>query len=140
VRLFSPALHALTIAGREFAEYLLQPGTRRVQGAPKDVNCEWTEYGLLYILRAGSKFYLVAQTPERELEAMHKLRGTLADFVAGLPVLRSVTAGQQIAMAQSEWGVPPQNSNKALASLICESSFVSRPASIAAVIWAIWPV
>ena len=37
-------------------------------------------------------------------------------------------------MAQSEWGLPPQNSNKALASLICGVILCFAPASIAAVI------
>jgi len=75
VRLFSPALHALTIVGREFAEYLLQGRNPGGGVAPPDVNCEMdVSTDLLYILRGIEVRYCRA-TSERELEAMHKLPG-----------------------------------------------------------------
>lgn len=40
----------------------------------------------------------------------------------------------QIAIAQPGWGAPPQNSNKALASLVCGVLFFFWPAAVAAVI------
>jgi hypothetical protein len=58
----------------------------------------------------------------------------LADFVALCPYCGVSQPVPQIAMAQSEWGLPPQNSNKALASLICGVILCFAPASIAAVI------
>src|SRR5437016_13489821 len=61
-------------------------------------------------------------------------RGNLADFVAVCPYCGVSQPVPQIAMAQSECGLPPQNSNKALASLICGVILCFAPASIAAVI------
>ena len=60
-------------------------------------------------------------------------RGNLADFVAVCPYCGVAQPVAPIAMAQPGWGVP-QNSNKALASLICGVLFLCAPASIAAVI------
>jgi hypothetical protein len=61
-------------------------------------------------------------------------RGNLADFVTICPYCGVAQPVVQTAMAQPEWGVAPQNSNKALASLICGVLFLFVPASIAAVI------
>lgn len=61
-------------------------------------------------------------------------RGNLADFVAICPYCGVSQPVAQVAMAQPEWGAPPQNSNKALASVICGVLFLFVPASIAAVI------
>ena len=60
-------------------------------------------------------------------------RGNLADFVAVCPYCGVSQAVPQMAMAQPGWGLP-QNSNKALASLICGVLFLFLPASISAVI------
>ena len=89
---------------------------------------------LLYILRAVSRFSLVAQRRSVNLKQCTNCRGNLADFVAVCPYCGVSQPVPQIAMAQSEWGVPPQNSNKALASLICGVILCFAPASIAAVI------
>ena len=94
-----------------------------------DVNTD-----LLYILRAESKFSIVAQRRSVSLKQCTNCRGNLADFVAVCPYCGVSQPVPQIAMAQSEWGVPPQNSNKALASLICGVILCFAPASIAAVI------
>jgi hypothetical protein len=60
-------------------------------------------------------------------------RGNLADFVEICPHCGVAQPVAQAYMAQPGWGVP-QNSNKALASLICGVLFLFAPASIAAVI------
>ena len=59
--------------------------------------------------------------------------GNLADFVAICPYCGVAQSVAQVYTAQPGWGVP-QNSNKALASLICGVLFLFVPASIAAVI------
>jgi hypothetical protein len=46
-------------------------------------------------------------------------RGSLADFVAICPYCGVSQPVPQLAMAQPAWGAPPQNSNKAIASLVC---------------------
>src|SRR5207245_11539979 len=57
-----------------------------------------------------------------------------AHYVACCPDCGDSHPGSQIAMAQSEWAAPPQNSNNARASLICGVILCFAPASIAAVI------
>lgn len=59
-------------------------------------------------------------------------RGNLADFVALCPYCGVAQPVPQT--AQPGWGESPQNSNKALASLICGALFFFLPAAIAAVI------
>lgn len=61
-------------------------------------------------------------------------RGNLADFVATCPYCGVAQPVPQVAMAQPGWGAPPQNSNKAIASLVCGVLFMCAPASIAAVV------
>jgi Domain of unknown function (DUF4190) len=61
-------------------------------------------------------------------------RVNLADFVPFCPYCGVSQPVPQTAMAQAEWAVPPQSSNKALASLICGVLFLFVPASIAAII------
>jgi len=62
-------------------------------------------------------------------------RGNLADFVTICPYCG---VGQpvvvQASVAQPDWAVARQSSNKALASLICGILFLCAPASIAAII------
>ncbi len=60
-------------------------------------------------------------------------RGNLADFVAVCPYCGVSQPVPQVAMAQQGWA-PPQNSNKAVASLVCGVLFMCAPASIAAVV------
>jgi Domain of unknown function (DUF4190) len=99
------------------------------------MNCEMDgNMDLLYILRAGSSFSLDAQRRSVNLKQCTNCRENLADFVAVCPYCGVSQPLPQIAMAPSEWGVPPQNSNKALASLICGVILCFAPASIAAVI------
>jgi len=61
-------------------------------------------------------------------------QGNLADFVAVCPYCGVSQPVPQAAMAQPGWGAPPQNSNKAVASLVCGVLFMCAPASIAAVV------
>lgn len=61
-------------------------------------------------------------------------RGNLADFVVTCPYCGVSQPVPQVAMAQPGWGAPPQNSNKAIASLVCGVLFMCAPASIAAVV------
>src|SRR5439155_22187294 len=69
VRLFSPALHALTIVGREFAEYSLQGRNPAGGVAPPYVNCAMAvRRDLFYILRVIEVRYCRA-TSETALEA-----------------------------------------------------------------------
>lgn len=60
-------------------------------------------------------------------------RGNLADFVATCPYCGVSQPVPQM-MAQPGWGAPPQNSNKAIASLVCGVLFLCPPASVAAVV------
>lgn len=60
-------------------------------------------------------------------------RGNLADFVAVCPYCGVTQPVPQMAMAQPGWEMP-QNSNKAIASLVCGVLFMCAPASIAAVV------
>jgi Domain of unknown function (DUF4190) len=60
-------------------------------------------------------------------------RGNLADFVPLCPYCGVSQPVPQMAMAQQEWA-PPQNSNKAIVSLVCGVLFWCAPASIAAII------
>ena len=60
-------------------------------------------------------------------------RGNLADFVAVCPYCGVPQPIPQAAV-QPGWEMPPQNSNKAIASLVCSVLFMCAPASIAAVV------
>jgi len=60
-------------------------------------------------------------------------RGNLADFVAVCPYCGVSQPVPQVA-AQPGWEMPPQNSNKAIASLVCGVLFMCAPASVAAVV------
>ena len=61
-------------------------------------------------------------------------RGNLADFVAVCPYCGVPQPVAQMATAEPGWYAPPQNSNKAIASLVCGVLFMCAPASIAAVV------
>ena len=61
-------------------------------------------------------------------------RGNLADFVTVCPYCGVAQPVQPVGMAQGAWEQPPQNSNKAIASLVCGILFMCAPASIAAII------
>jgi hypothetical protein len=61
-------------------------------------------------------------------------RGNLADFVAVCPFCGVAQPLPQFVAPQPGWGLAPQNSNKALASVICGALFFFTPAAIAAVI------
>ena len=61
-------------------------------------------------------------------------RGNLADFVAVCPYCGVSQPVPQMAPAQQGWYVPPKNSNKAIASLVCGVMFFFAPTSIAAVV------
>jgi len=67
------------------------------------------------------------------LKACTNCRGNLADFVAVCPYCGVSQPVPQTAVAQA-WGSTPQNSNKAIASLVCGVLFLCAPASIAAII------
>jgi Domain of unknown function (DUF4190) len=60
-------------------------------------------------------------------------RGNLADFVALCPYCGVAQPVPQTVVGQQDWA-PPQNSNKAIASLVCGVLFLCAPASIAAII------
>jgi len=67
------------------------------------------------------------------LKACTNCRGNLADFVAVCPYCGVSQPVPQAAVAQA-WTSTPQNSNKAIASLVCGVLFLCAPASIAAII------
>jgi uncharacterized protein DUF4190 len=60
-------------------------------------------------------------------------RGNLADFVAVCPYCGVSQPVAQMAV-QPGWYAPPQNSNKAIASLVCGLMFFFTPTSIAAIV------
>lgn len=59
-------------------------------------------------------------------------RGNLADFVAICPYCGVAQPVPQV--APGEWASTPQNSNKAIASLVCGVLFLCAPASIVAIV------
>ena len=61
-------------------------------------------------------------------------RGNLADFVTVCPYCSVPQPVPQVGGALQGWDPTPQNSNKAIASLVCGVLFMCAPASIAAII------
>lgn len=67
------------------------------------------------------------------MKACTNCRGNLADFVAVCPYCGVSQPVPQTAVGP-QWAATPQNSNKAIASLVCGVLFLCAPASIAAII------
>ncbi|HSC46180.1 MAG TPA: DUF4190 domain-containing protein [Candidatus Acidoferrum sp.] len=67
------------------------------------------------------------------MKACTNCRGNLADFVAVCPYCGVSQPIPQSAVGP-QWAAAPQNSNKAIASLVCGVLFLCAPASIAAII------
>ena len=67
------------------------------------------------------------------MKACTNCRGNLADFVAVCPYCGVSQPIPQSAVGP-KWAATPQNSNKAIASLVCGVLFLCAPASIAAII------
>lgn len=68
------------------------------------------------------------------MKACTNCKGNLADFVTVCPYCGVAQPVPLSPMAQPGWDLPPQNSNKAIASLVCGILLLFFPASIAAVI------